>query len=1115
MVFFQESLIALSGITGDVFVLPALYRFPPKASLLPQSSDATTSDEELFAIPPVTPRRRTFLIPSDYPFLHPGERSVLESSVGFLGLHFMEIVAMMQWITDPDSFTKLVSEWNESSSDVALDASGKVLNTLPIDAEPSAISSAVSMNRAGHLPTDGARTARSTEGMRPRGPSSNFNETERAKPPTTAIPTTPVFPPGSVYLSAFARAADAIVIKPYRDLIVETEQRLLAEFDVDPEHRKLNKTGGLAATSVTFFRSTFAKYLTIFPSLHSFLLHLLYPTPDLPQPSPTLLSMIYERSLSGDPDIRDVFEQISADVEHNVLLTQCFVWCSYGRAWDPGTEWWISLDTGANGDETAADVDSQKLADGVHTSGIGNAHPEDFLPESEDPVDPARYRVTHSLVPSYIPHELANEVLFIGQAVSMISRVAQIKRQGADDAQSVLDAHATDLKSAFATVSPLFAEPGVDLSNESDSLLPDTVSVSPTVLPKYPSTNLLTRLQPITSRLSSALHRLLLTRRLASYLRSIRDVALVGRGDLWETWCDNWRTSSRRAALGSGGIAGLAMGAGWTGMTVNKRVLEHDLTSLLHSTYRSLIPEADDANADDESDISGWDADGDEKDLILDAAVAAEQTEAQRRKRPSELSPPYPVTAFRFRIWEPTTTQESTSSAGNAVEQDTIPKESPALEPAALPPQQPVLGSVEPEGFPINQSDRAGESGRPEVKRSEKEKGKGPPKHPVPKQYASVKSRINIGKGKEKERKEQTSAGNRGENIRDSSSSPERSSSPQEKENQSLNTAPTRPPIRQSGRSKDPYASELVGLPLTLECEVEWPLDVVIGKESWASYSALFSFLLTIKRVQILLDRDVWRLVAKSRNLRIGAPAARPNTAGLVPDDPIQKSKADLARSIWSLRTAMSFFVEALWGYLQSDILEPNFQRLVQSLKQENTSSKPSQTPTITYLSETHTRFLTGVLKGCFMEENVFNMVGTTIKAVLETCERFAIVVEAGWGSVLPEREGPTETATAGERRRTRLLEQLVKMEKDLREFEEFFWTDTKFLFRTFSGVMTASSAPPGATSTGSTLTPGASLRSNSMYQHIVHLDQFLLRLNYNNFWAFGRESGLTTHIVG
>ncbi|KAJ3340196.1 hypothetical protein HDU93_007286 [Gonapodya sp. JEL0774] len=1047
MVFMQESLMALSGITGEVFVLPPLYSFPPRppSFLRPTGS---TNESHFLAEPLVSRKRRAFLIPTDYPFLHPGERSVLEDSVGFLGLQYLEVVTMLEWITDSSAFAAKYVDWADASGNVNLEVAGSILNNLPIDAQPDSVNAAVATSSlSGAIPGAGADvlTGLPSAGWSPGdgvGPGS-YTSASSSLPNPFQTPSSPLYPPRSVYINALARAAETAVLKPYRALIVETEQRLLSQFEANSENARLNTTGGVASTSVTYFRSAFAKYLIVLPSLHSFLLYLLYPPPDSPYPAPPLLTLLYERSLSGDPDIRDCFEQITALVEHGVLLAQCFVWCSYGRVWDPSKEWWIRRKGEDRVTESAlAQVGASRVTDRTRTT-----FADYFPPQSETPVDPSEFVVSSQFIPSYVPRKLSEEVLFIGQATSMIRRVAGTERRAAIEARVLLSEHEANVKTAFATVSPLYSASDASGTAKLD-FLPSSPSSS---LPRFPTTSLLTHLHPIANRLSSALHHFLLSRSLARLLRSVREIALIGRGDVWEAWSEGWKVAGRRSAIGAGGIAGLAMGGSWSGVAVNNRVLEHDLTMLLHSTYRSLTPEDDDAGphglgldtGNEADDGVEWVSDEDElhkpNDVVTPqapnrTAIPPQPPAPRHRVRTPRTAPPYPISAFRFRVRERVIdedeylTLEDPSAPGTVVAESEGPKTV----------QSDPSPATSPEPLAMPDGEKSGVKGKSSAQSPIRDKGKRPvKKYSVPKQYAGVKARIDLGKGKEKETAAKVKDPGRKDEQRDSSTNPDRSSVP-EMEIPKLPSKPKRPPVRKSGKPGDPYASELVGLPVTLECDAEWPLDAVVGGESWEGYSALYSFLLTIKRIQLRLDRDVWVLVVKARNLRhsvngVPAVAAAPEV-----EDLIERLKLDLGRRVWSLRAAMSFFVGALWAYLQSDILEPNFQNLLRSLKSRRTlSSQTGQSPTITHLSEVHSRFLKGIMKGCFLEQNVYAMVGTTIKAVLETCGRFASSVEKGWDNILPTVPDSIESAVAAGRRKNRDTEALSRMEKELHEFEE------------------------------------------------------------------------------
>ena len=95
---------------------------------------------------------------------------------------------------------------------------------------------------------------------------------------------------------------------------------------------------------------------------------------------------------------------------------------------------------------------------------------------------------------------------------------------------------------------------------------------------------------------------------------------------------------------------------------------------------------------------------------------------------------------------------------------------------------------------------------------------------------------------------------------------------------------------------------------LTLELEVEWPLDLLVHAQARARYAELFRFLLLVKRVQMELHA-AWNTQTQSIHL----PAEQ--RALLMP--------------LWRLRAHMAFLIDNLQSYLHADVLDVQWHALM------------------------------------------------------------------------------------------------------------------------------------------------------------------------------------------
>ncbi|CAI7997342.1 Gamma-tubulin complex component 4 [Geodia barretti] len=115
------------------------------------------------------------------------------------------------------------------------------------------------------------------------------------------------------------------------------------------------------------------------------------------------------------------------------------------------------------------------------------------------------------------------------------------------------------------------------------------------------------------------------------------------------------------------------------------------------------------------------------------------------------------------------------------------------------------------------------------------------------------------------------------------------------------------PPVQSSGvslKSKMTNSWKYVGM----SHKVSWPLHVVLTPATLEKYSALFHFLLSLRRAQAYLQQ-CW---ATLMTIRTGAHCLQ---------------------AVWQLRTHMGFLIDNLQYYVQVDVLETQFSQLLNRIK--------------------------------------------------------------------------------------------------------------------------------------------------------------------------------------
>ncbi|ORY42282.1 Spc97/Spc98, partial [Rhizoclosmatium globosum] len=226
-----------------------------------------------------------------------------------------------------------------------------------------------------------------------------------------------------------------------------------------------------------------------------------------------------------------------------------------------------------------------------------------------------------------------------------------------------------------------------------------------------------------------------------------------------------------------------------------------------------------------------------------------------------------------------------------------------------------------------------------------------------------------------------------------------------------------------------PYAQISLPTPISITYILHWPLDLILTPHHISTtYNTLFTFLLTVKQTQLHLQQQLWTTTAS-------------------PKLPKSFTARETEKTVWSIRSAMMFFVDALWGYAQTDVIATEYARMQQVVVSGGEEDFEG-------VQAAHTAFLKACMRGLFLDEDigVGKVVGGAVRGCLGVCERFSGVVGSGrW-------------VLGG-------VEDLLVMKK---EFDE----QVAFLFRVLSGV------------------------HDTGVKKVDHLDALLLRLDHNLYYS-------------
>ena len=199
----------------------------------------------------------------------------------------------------------------------------------------------------------------------------------------------------------------------------------------------------------------------------------------------------------------------------------------------------------------------------------------------------------------------------------------------------------------------------------------------------------------------------------------------------------------------------------------------------------------------------------------------------------------------------------------------------------------------------------------------------------------------------------------------------------------------------------------LVGTSMTLSYNLAWPLDLFLDMPDLSIYSSIFSFLSALRKTHTRVH-TCWTSLSNAQRARRRWTGF--GEGGTVEDLDV---RAKMLRCGWGVVRNMSWFLDTLLGYVMMDVVDTEFRKLKESLGKHreglqsattavSKSSGQQATPShldFTTLRTIHTNYLGRLIEGCLLSNNSFT---STMRQILDVCERFVAVVERWGGDVLP-----------------------------------------------------------------------------------------------------------------
>jgi gamma-tubulin complex component 4 len=216
----------------------------------------------------------------------------------------------------------------------------------------------------------------------------------------------------------------------------------------------------------------------------------------------------------------------------------------------------------------------------------------------------------------------------------------------------------------------------------------------------------------------------------------------------------------------------------------------------------------------------------------------------------------------------------------------------------------------------------------------------------------------------------------------------------------------------------------LLGRPMNMTYNVQWPLDLFLQPGDLHTYGALFAYFAALRRTHVRLH-TCWAALSNAQR-------ARRRFTGLGEGGTVADARARhaLLRCGWGVVRQMNWFLDALLEYLMADVVDTEFRRLKARLAGPRTGEpSPSRRAShvsaaaprvdakpayldFTTLRAIHATYLERLLIGSLLANPALT---TIVRSIMETCEQLAAQVERWGGDILPALlfEG---SAQAGER---------------------------------------------------------------------------------------------------
>ena len=203
------------------------------------------------------------------------------------------------------------------------------------------------------------------------------------------------------------------------------------------------------------------------------------------------------------------------------------------------------------------------------------------------------------------------------------------------------------------------------------------------------------------------------------------------------------------------------------------------------------------------------------------------------------------------------------------------------------------------------------------------------------------------------------------------------------------------------------FDTQLLGTTLSLSYNLSWPLDLFLDRADLSIYSTIFSFLSALRKTHTRVH-TCWTSLSNAQRARRRWTGF--GEGGTAEDLEV---RTRMLRCGWGVVRDMNWFLDTVLGYVMMDVVDVEFRKLKEMLDRQsgagatvkglvsNSSSQPGSTSHLdfTTLRTIHTHYLGRLLDGCLLTNPTLT---STLRSILDNCERFVANVERWGGDVLP-----------------------------------------------------------------------------------------------------------------